>query len=688
MRIVNINNNLNIINNNQRISTKTLIDLIIHIIIIIPVLSLFYFLTKSKFNSFNALKHHSDILISNRTNTNNTNLNHRYLTTVLQGEYNKAETPKKIQYQDIVNKLSKKIYYGKWFTNTTVNGKKLIIGEAFSGLTKLQFSKAYHTITKEDALAIIIDNYENNYINHWYHHSSYIFSKFLELIPDKVNNKFILKGRWETHLEYGEFFETKISQRYPCVSNFSFVFPMKNSSYSVKTSEEDNYIVNFNTIDESNFEAKLKSLCAYNRSMEMIMQMSCDEDGNKYFNKKKEKKEVFNYFIIVTIICVFNCIINNIMVKDLNNNKEAAACFPIFYLGFNINWHIYCCLTHLRWSFAFKEYYYEFNSIGLLYIIDIIFHDIRLSCQVWSLIKSYNTNRVFVQKRMLYYFSFYILSFITIFINPDLFFFNHWIVIITFLTWTPQIIYNAIYNNKYIYPIIHIINTSFDKLFFGFYFTGYKYNFFRIKEDKYFMFGMVCYVIINLIVLYLQYKMGPRFFLPKECQKMEFDFYKNKKELMELIKDVDKVECVICLMPIFYDENNINEINKEENSNNNNKQINIDNSISTINNDVSLEGINNFKETNNGINNINIINQNTIKKKPRFKFKYKNKIDFCKNIINCFEAFYKFKKAKKNINKKYMSTPCHHVFHKECLEKWLLLKRECPNCRDDLSNIL
>ena len=36
-----------------------------------------------------------------------------------------------------------------------MNGKKLIIGEAFSGLTILQFSKAYHTITKKDALAII-----------------------------------------------------------------------------------------------------------------------------------------------------------------------------------------------------------------------------------------------------------------------------------------------------------------------------------------------------------------------------------------------------------------------------------------------------------------------------------------------------------------------------------------------------
>ncbi|EPB85544.1 hypothetical protein HMPREF1544_07633 [Mucor circinelloides 1006PhL] len=29
----------------------------------------------------------------------------------------------------------------------------------------------------------------------------------------------------------------------------------------------------------------------------------------------------------------------------------------------------------------------------------------------------------------------------------------------------------------------------------------------------------------------------------------------------------------------------------------------------------------------------------------------------------------------------YMITPCHHMFHTECLEKWMRIKLECPVCR-------
>lgn len=34
--------------------------------------------------------------------------------------------------------------------------------------------------------------------------------------------------------------------------------------------------------------------------------------------------------------------------------------------------------------------------------------------------------------------------------------------------------------------------------------------------------------------------------------------------------------------------------------------------------------------------------------------------------------------------KKYMITPCYHVFHTSCLESWMMYKLQCPNCRSSI----
>ena len=666
MRIININNN----NIYPRITFKSYIELLLNILIIVPSIIYFLYLKQknSKINS-NNIKYKSDT-----QSPNNTQSFFRSLAITLQGSYTKEEIIEKIQYKDIVDKLSKKKYYGKWFTPSSEN-RTLIIGEATSGLTLIKFSKALQEYTKEEALALLVNNYENNYINHWLHHSSYIISKSLKLIPDKINNDFILEGKWETELEYGEIFDTKISRRYPCSSNYTFIFKMKKASYFINVKDGENYTVFFDTIDERNFKANLSSYCGFNMSMEMYS----EEENSEYYDKKKERKKVFKYFILITVICLLSVLSNVIMINGLNNdNRDVAQCLPLFCLGFNINWHIYCSLTHIVWSFTYKDFYYEFNTIGLLYIINIIFYDFRLSCLFWSKIEYQESNRIYIQKRMIYYTSFYLFFFTSFFILSDLFLYYPTIIIIALLTWTPQIIYNSIYNNKYIYPFIYIISSSLDKLIFGFYFRGYDSNFFRIKGNKTFISILICFILSNFIILYLQYKKGARFFLGKKCQKNE---YKTKKELIDTIKDVDKMECVICLMPIFFEENKeINNLNSTEIDNNQNNIVN--NSINSsrneikINNELPLEDINDNNNKNK--------NKNILKKTKKKKF---NKIN-CKFSINCFEFLYKFKKISTSVNKKYMSTPCNHVFHKECLEKWLLLKKECPSCRHDLSDII
>ena len=153
---------------------------------------------------------------------------------------------------------------------------------------------------------------------------------------------------------------------------------------------------------------------------------------------------------------------------------------------------------------------------------------------------------------------------------------------------------------------------------------------------------------------------------------------------MEFSSDISNVECVICLLNIFCDEQNQNNDkgDKEED-----KKY-CDNNSSRNGTEISVNELN--KENKKKNMEINLLKTKKINKK---KYQIKagrrnNKIKFVfKEIceILFLKGFYKFFRIDKNPqNKKYMRTPCNHIFHAICLEKWFLRKKECPNCRNDL----
>ena len=37
--------------------------------------------------------------------------------------------------------------------------------------------------------------------------------------------------------------------------------------------------------------------------------------------------------------------------------------------------------------------------------------------------------------------------------------------------------------------------------------------------------------------------------------------------------------------------------------------------------------------------------------------------------------------------RRYMLSPCDHLFHRECLEQWMEVKMECPICRKNLPSL-
>ena len=119
------------------------------------------------------------------------------------------------------------------------------------------------------------------------------------------------------------------------------------------------------------------------------------------------------------------------------------------------------------------------------------------------------------------------------------------------MLWTPQILYNIINNNKYIYPSLYIISNTIDRVIYPFYFRGFKNNFLRIKPERELIIFLSIYIFIAIILLYLQVFLGERFMLSSKYQKNAMIFHKTKEELLKEFPECIKEECVICLSPLI-----------------------------------------------------------------------------------------------------------------------------------------
>ena len=65
---------------------------------------------------------------------------------------------------------------------------------------------------------------------------------------------------------------------------------------------------------------------------------------------------------------------------------------------------------------------------------------------------------------------------------------------------------------------------------------------------------------------------------------------------------------------------------------------------------------------------------NTLNKLLNIRFFNKNELDICSI---CLEPIYTF-----DLFQRKKTLSCNHVFHKNCITKWLHKKYTCPNCRE------
>ena len=384
------------------------------------------------------------------------------------------------------------------------------------------------------------------------------------------------------------------------------------------------------------------------------------------FNLKKHsvaineiKSKILIYSIIISCLSLFHLINTKLFINKIDLSMVNCNSICIFTICQNIIWNCYSCYNHFFLLLINIEFKLYFSIVCSLYFINFGLIEFPLLYQLLSLKYSHLINDVLSYRKKIiqFCFIFYVTILFSFIFVMRCYYSPPFILFSFILVWLPQIIFNIYYKNRVSFPIIYIIGVVLNRIFPSFYFNSYENNFLRIPNNKKIVIISILIIVILTLILYSQTLFGPIWFLPKS-EEDEYNFYIDEKDLRKIKKDIDNLECLICLNPII--ESKLD--NNDNNSNN-------------------YDNYGGFNETDNLVievndNNLNYLEKNNNKCFKICKFKYKNR---CCGAQSIFINFHEY--SKNIMNKPFMITPCKHVFHSDCLEEWFKMKKECPNCR-------
>lgn len=355
-------------------------------------------------------------------------------------------------------------------------------------------------------------------------------------------------------------------------------------------------------------------------------------------NNEDLRQKVRIYSFILSIFGLFEIYHILHLIMKINDNNEYGNKLSILSITINCYFKVLICIVHFFLSISTldEDMSYQFGVPTIIYFFGFTGFELKLLLLVFRTRNDNNNNQVIYRKRLLCLYIFFYLSLSLMVLNLRECLKNFYLILLVYIfSWLSQILFSIITNTRPPMSRMYIICLSLSKIYLPIYLKAFDGNLFDLKPSYFKVYLIVIIIIVEIIVLLLQKSFGARTILPKKYRRKGFDYYKDKVNIeMHVSKNPN---CVICLESLMVEvDENFNTIQKKEKTKNScNKVIHL-----------------------------------------CFMDRVTRKI---KRWIDNMEG--------KTRKKKYMITPCDHVFHTVCLEKWMRQKNECPYCKGVLPPI-
>ncbi|KAL4455288.1 hypothetical protein ABPG74_012440 [Tetrahymena malaccensis] len=310
-------------------------------------------------------------------------------------------------------------------------------------------------------------------------------------------------------------------------------------------------------------------------------------------------------------------------------NEIISTKMSMLTLGFITIYDSYVSLAHLYMALQYTNYFYYFILPTLIYFVMTTIVDMKLLILVWKnrCYVNFTTPSEIRKGFALFYAKFYI-SLIIFFTLTYFFYLYNEYLLFWPLFIVPQIVHNFMKGNTPLFSKNYMFGMIFSRAIIPFYFRACKYNIRNLAPSLYFSITYPLLFAFFILVLFLQYKIGPRFFVPRRF-KGGYDYYKSYYS-NEPVMDED---CPICMSKLKDDVD-------EEPADSSHDQY-----VSQLRGAGSSES--EGSEANNAINHEKLV----------------------KKI-------------------KIIQTPCNHKYHISCFKSWINIKLECPSCRNPLKPLI